>query len=268
MFTKNLIGISIFITLVSIVGCTKTPKCSDDETINTLKELISENIKGLSPQQITIDGILTQSHEDSIDKYLCTATATYNFSPTQGEAALEIKNADILKSKMNLAQAELVAGQFFGQAVGVSTAPIVEKERAKIAVDEALKEFLDKINFDGKTIKQGIGYSVQIDDKKEKFYVSAQGYEEVSSIFLAIDRNNENKKKFAEKNQQESDVPQSTSNGNCVSIEMAKWEKQREKEVREWCDDLAKKGEECRISAGQDELVKQEALNNITAQCK
>ncbi len=54
---------------------------------------------------------------------------------------------------------------------------------------------------------------------------------------------------------------------NCVNIEVAKWEKQREKEISEWCDDLAKKGEECRISAGQDELVRQEALDIIKAKC-
>jgi hypothetical protein len=54
---------------------------------------------------------------------------------------------------------------------------------------------------------------------------------------------------------------------NCVNIEVGKWEKQREKEIRESCDYLAKQGEECRISAGQDELVREEALDKIKAQC-
>ena len=62
-------------------------------------------------------------------------------------------------------------------------------------------------------------------------------------------------------------TPQSEISDNCVNIEMEKWQKQRDKEISEWCDDLAKKGEECRISAGQDELVKQEALDKIKAQC-
>jgi len=54
----------------------------------------------------------------------------------------------------------------------------------------------------------------------------------------------------------------------CVNREMTKWEKQREKELNRWCADLAKKGQECRISAGQDEAVKQEALDKITAKCR
>lgn len=58
------------------------------------------------------------------------------------------------------------------------------------------------------------------------------------------------------------------SQEKCVKTKMAAWEKQRDKEIRKWCSDLAKKGEECRISAGQDALVENEALEKITAQCQ
>jgi len=58
-----------------------------------------------------------------------------------------------------------------------------------------------------------------------------------------------------------------TFNEECVKRKMAKWEQERQKEIEEWCADLAKQGEECRISAGQDELVRQDALEKITAQC-
>lgn len=54
----------------------------------------------------------------------------------------------------------------------------------------------------------------------------------------------------------------------CVNRKMAKWEKKREKEIKKWCADLAKKGRECRISAGQDEAVRQEALEKYSAQCR
>jgi hypothetical protein len=55
---------------------------------------------------------------------------------------------------------------------------------------------------------------------------------------------------------------------NCVESEMAKWEVKRKEEISTWCDDLAKNGEECRISAGQDELVRQEARDKIKVQCQ
>lgn len=54
----------------------------------------------------------------------------------------------------------------------------------------------------------------------------------------------------------------------CIDTEMAKWEKKREKDMDKWCADLAKKGQECRISTGQDELVREEALGKITVRCQ
>lgn len=54
---------------------------------------------------------------------------------------------------------------------------------------------------------------------------------------------------------------------NCVEREMTKWEMQRAKEISEWCDDLAKKGKECKISVGAEEAVTEDALHKITAQC-
>ena len=38
-------------------------------------------------------------------------------------------------------------------------------------------------------------------------------------------------------------------------------------EIGKWCDDMAKKGEECRISAGQEAMAEEEALEKITRQC-
>lgn len=58
------------------------------------------------------------------------------------------------------------------------------------------------------------------------------------------------------------------SQEKCVKTKMAAWEKQRDKEIGKWCAGLAKKGEECRISAGQSALEKEEALEKITATCQ
>ena len=55
---------------------------------------------------------------------------------------------------------------------------------------------------------------------------------------------------------------------NCIEREMIKWEIQRANEISEWCDDLAKKGKECKISASAEEALTEEALNKITAQCR
>lgn len=54
----------------------------------------------------------------------------------------------------------------------------------------------------------------------------------------------------------------------CLSQEMLKWEKAREKEVKKWCADLAKIGQECRLSVGLEELAKQQALDEITSRCQ
>lgn len=53
----------------------------------------------------------------------------------------------------------------------------------------------------------------------------------------------------------------------CIDRRMERWEEQRDKELNKWCADLAKKGQECRISSGQEEIVRQEALEKITPQC-
>ena len=54
----------------------------------------------------------------------------------------------------------------------------------------------------------------------------------------------------------------------CVDVRMSKWQKQRDKEINSRCEKLAKKGEECRISVGVEELLKEDALKAITAKCK
>ena len=64
-------------------------------------------------------------------------------------------------------------------------------------------------------------------------------------------------------NPAKSDGPQ-----KCVDREMAKWEKKRDKEISKTCAELAKKGEECRVSAGQESLMREEALEKIKPQCR
>lgn len=63
-------------------------------------------------------------------------------------------------------------------------------------------------------------------------------------------------------------IIKTTEREECIERGMTGWEEQREQEVRTSCADLAKKGEECRISAGQDALVRQEALAIMTTKCQ
>lgn len=70
------------------------------------------------------------------------------------------------------------------------------------------------------------------------------------------------KEETNEKIMKEGETPE-----NCVEQEMAKWEMQRAKEISEWCDDLARKGKECKISVSAEKAVTKDALNKITAQC-
>lgn len=71
------------------------------------------------------------------------------------------------------------------------------------------------------------------------------------------------KEETSEKTRKEGETPE-----NCVEREMAKWEMLRTKEISEWCDNLAKKGKECKISVGAEEAVTEEALNRIAVQCR
>lgn len=57
------------------------------------------------------------------------------------------------------------------------------------------------------------------------------------------------------------------SGTDCVDKEFSVWERKRDAEIRQWCDELSKKGEECRISAGQEEAAKQDALDKIRKKC-
>ena len=54
---------------------------------------------------------------------------------------------------------------------------------------------------------------------------------------------------------------------SCVSKKMALWDKNREKELDKWCRDLARKGKECRVSAGAEEYERGEAMKKFTAEC-
>lgn len=65
-----------------------------------------------------------------------------------------------------------------------------------------------------------------------------------------------------------SPVAEPPSAESCVAEKMLEWEKQRESEIRNAVEEAEKHGEEFRISAGQDEAVRQDALSKITAQCR
>jgi len=54
---------------------------------------------------------------------------------------------------------------------------------------------------------------------------------------------------------------------SCVSKKMAKWDKNREKELDKWCRDLARKGQECRVSAGVEEHERDETMNKFKEDC-
>ena len=63
-------------------------------------------------------------------------------------------------------------------------------------------------------------------------------------------------------------VAKDSEKEECVERQMKSWEIQREQEVSAWCAGLAKKGEECRISAGQDAMVRLEELEKVNAKCQ
>ena len=54
----------------------------------------------------------------------------------------------------------------------------------------------------------------------------------------------------------------------CVAKKMSEWEKKRESEIAKAGKEAEARGEELRISAGQDELVRQEALEQATTDCR
>jgi hypothetical protein len=58
-----------------------------------------------------------------------------------------------------------------------------------------------------------------------------------------------------------------TDVNSCVSKKMAKWDKNREKEIDKWCRDLARKGQECRVSAGVEEYERDETMNKFKEDC-
>lgn len=54
----------------------------------------------------------------------------------------------------------------------------------------------------------------------------------------------------------------------CLDKKMAKWQKQREKEISAWCAELRREGEECKTSAGGEALLEEEASKGFTIKCK
>lgn len=53
----------------------------------------------------------------------------------------------------------------------------------------------------------------------------------------------------------------------CVNTKFSAWERKRDLEIKKWCRDLEKKGQECRISAGVEEEARTEALAKFQAEC-
>lgn len=64
----------------------------------------------------------------------------------------------------------------------------------------------------------------------------------------------------------QSSAPASSGN-DCVDKEFSIWERKRDEDIRQRCDELSRKGEECRISAGQEEAARQDALDIIRKKC-
>jgi hypothetical protein len=56
-------------------------------------------------------------------------------------------------------------------------------------------------------------------------------------------------------------------NPKCLAKKFAEWQKRRSSEINKWCAELARSGEECRISAGQDAWVTAEARNKFQDIC-
>lgn len=63
-------------------------------------------------------------------------------------------------------------------------------------------------------------------------------------------------------------APQPTTAESCVASKMAVWEKQHEKEIGQAAAAARAKGEEFQMSAGMDAMVRQEALDKATAECR
>jgi hypothetical protein len=63
-------------------------------------------------------------------------------------------------------------------------------------------------------------------------------------------------------------TPPHNSNNSCIQKEMSRWKKQHDLELNKYCTDLAKKGEECRVSAGQEALMEEEAKERALKKCR
>lgn len=53
----------------------------------------------------------------------------------------------------------------------------------------------------------------------------------------------------------------------CADRRMAAWDKARDSEIKKWCSDMARKGQECRISAGVEEDTRKEKAQQVFSEC-
>ena len=80
---------------------------------------------------------------------------------------------------------------------------------------------------------------------------------------------NERVQRFTNRAIAMNDAPKAANNVDaCVKKKLTAWDKSRSKEIHKYCDSVAKRGEECRISAGMEEEVRREASEKITQACQ
>lgn len=186
----------IFVGLLLISGCTRTPSCSDEKTVNLVKTIFANSIQdsvkrdkenasknirqitqssdtnkvsalfdGLaekisSSAQITINTIRIASHDDKIDKYTCDAELSValpaNFKKTV--EGLKAGSPNVLKM--------LVAGELLG-----------------FQWTEKLDGIAD-LNPDA--VKQDIHYTSQLTEEKGEHLVELRGHMPLVEMLVAI----------------------------------------------------------------------------------
>ena len=135
---KNVICVFPVMALLTMSGCSsKSPSCSDDRTLATVKKIVAENLSKDSAtiasliSQIKLDLIVTSNHDESVDKYICGAQITVPLTPSLKQKADEVLQEDT-KSK------ELVANLMESSSEGPSF--LTGKIRENIQTISALQE--------------------------------------------------------------------------------------------------------------------------------
>lgn len=184
------------ITGLILSGCSKTPNCSDPETINLVKKIFDKSIrdsidednatasqiaqqlsssngkfqgfsflgqladKVSSSIQVTVDTIRVASQDEKIGKYSCDAELVIKLPPNLQQTEEDIKNQkpDVI--------ADLVESRMFG-----------------FKWIEKLNN-IDKLN--GDTISQDIHYTSQLTEDKKQQLVELQGSGRVAEMVASL----------------------------------------------------------------------------------